>query len=150
MRIPPPTHLGCPNPQHILSLSAVDVVLTGADIELRRESSVQGSITEPFTPVQSPAAWYAADYRDSNEWIYRLTSEDLAELEAAVAEVEASGADVQVQAQDAGHPRDNVAVVRFNIVRVSETLTLFQAPEAATGCSDGYTGKACMHSGRRT
>ena len=61
-----------------------------------RGASVQGRITEPFTPVQSPAAWYAADYRDSDAWIYRLTEEDLAEIEAAVAAVEASGANVQV------------------------------------------------------
>ena len=60
---------------------------------------MQGSITEPFTPIQSPAAWYAADYRDSDEWIYRLTPEDLAEIEAAAAEVEASGANVQVRAR---------------------------------------------------
>jgi hypothetical protein len=88
-----------PNPQHIRSLSAIEFDLTGAVSILRREVSVQGSITEPFTPVQSPAAWYAADYRDSDEWIYRLTSEDLAEIEAAVAEVEASGAHVQVPAR---------------------------------------------------
>ena len=62
----------------------------------RRAASVQGRITEPFTPVQSPAAWYADDYRDSDAWIYRLTADDLAELEAAVVAVEASGADVQV------------------------------------------------------
>ena len=65
-------------------------------VNCRRGASVQGRITEPFMPVQSPAAWYAADYRDSDAWIYRLTAEDLAEIEAAVGAVEASGANVQV------------------------------------------------------
>ena len=57
---------------------------------------MQGSITEPFTPITGPAVWYAADYQDNDAYIYRLSSVDITELEAAVATVVESGSKIQV------------------------------------------------------
>lgn len=50
----------------------------------------------PFTPVLGPSAWYAEEYRNSNEHVYDLSAQDLAELNAAVAAVSLSGKDIQV------------------------------------------------------
>lgn len=50
----------------------------------------------PFEPVTGPSAWVAADYRDNENWIYRLSPADVQELDAAVARVIASGARIQV------------------------------------------------------
>ena len=50
----------------------------------------------PFTPVTGASAWYADQYKHNNEYIYDLSAEDLAELDAAVAAVVKSGKDLQV------------------------------------------------------
>lgn len=71
-------------------------ILTCRELKIERKNE-QGSITEPFTTVTGPAAWYAADYRNSDAYIYRLSSTDISELESAVAGVEESGAEIQVQ-----------------------------------------------------
>ncbi|CAK0785174.1 hypothetical protein CVIRNUC_008380 [Coccomyxa viridis] len=56
-----------------------------------RHSGPQGKI-EPFTIVDDPSAWVAADYRGNEDaFIYRLTKQDLKEVEAAVATVETKG-----------------------------------------------------------
>lgn len=62
----------------------------------REHTNEQGSISQPFTPITGPAAWYAADYKDNDAWIYRLTPADLSELETAVTSVERSGVDIKV------------------------------------------------------
>ena len=51
----------------------------------------------PFTPVTGPSAWYADQYKHNTEYIYDLTKEDLAELDAAVSAVIDSGKDIQVR-----------------------------------------------------
>ena len=61
----------------------------------RLRSSRQGAV-EPFTRVEGPSAWVAADYKDNEKWIYRLTPGDIAELDAAVTSVVASGKRIQV------------------------------------------------------
>jgi hypothetical protein len=43
----------------------------------------QGSV-EPFTLVEGPEAWYAADYRGKEDHITTLTPQHVAELDAAV------------------------------------------------------------------
>lgn len=50
----------------------------------------------PFTPVTGASAWYADQYKHNNEYIYDLSAEDVAELDAAVAAVMKSGKDLQV------------------------------------------------------
>ena len=50
-----------------------------------------------FAPVEGPAAWRAADYRDSQDWIYHFSTEDIRELEAAVAAAQRSGKRTQVE-----------------------------------------------------
>jgi hypothetical protein len=51
----------------------------------------------PYQPLKSPAAWYASQMRNQEtEWCYRLTPEDVAELEAAVDYAVASGKDIKV------------------------------------------------------
>lgn len=47
----------------------------------------QGSV-EPYTLVDSPAAWHGRDYQDRfDEWALQLTPQHIAELDAAVAHV---------------------------------------------------------------
>ncbi len=58
---------------------------------LIRHSGPQGHI-EPFTVVDDPSAWLAADYKDKeSSYIYTLTPEDISELDAAIALVEKNG-----------------------------------------------------------
>jgi hypothetical protein len=55
----------------------------------------QGSV-EPYTLVDTPAAWYGKDYQDRfGEWALQLTPQHVAELDAAVAQVLASKTIVQ-------------------------------------------------------
>ena len=62
-----------------------------------RHSGPQGQI-EPFTIVDDPSAWVAADYRGNEDaFIYRLTKQDLKEVAAAVAAVEANGLRIEVR-----------------------------------------------------
>ena len=49
----------------------------------------------PFTPVTGPSVWYADQYKHNTEYIYDLSSEDVAELDAAVAAVTRSEKDIQ-------------------------------------------------------
>ena len=39
---------------------------------------------EPFTVVKDPSAWYPADVRRHKDWIYHLTVDDIAEVDAAL------------------------------------------------------------------
>ena len=43
-----------------------------------------------------PSAWTAADYKNNEQWIYRLREEDVKELERAVNGIIDSGVRVQV------------------------------------------------------
>lgn len=53
-----------------------------------RRSGPQGSV-KPYTIIDDPAAWMAADYQhDESKWVYVLTKQDIKELDAAVAGVE--------------------------------------------------------------
>lgn len=64
----------------------------------------QGSVI-PFTPIQGPEAWLARDYRESERHIYRLTPEDISELDRAVSIATATGKAIQV------HPSIRVALL---------------------------------------
>ena len=55
----------------------------------------QGNVTA-FTPVEGPSAWYAADFKDDDTWIYQLTDSDIQEIEAAIDAVKASKKDIKV------------------------------------------------------
>ena len=55
-----------------------------------RVSGPQGSI-RPFTTVQDPSAWKAADWKKNQDWVYRLTPADIAELDSAVASAVGQG-----------------------------------------------------------
>ena len=67
----------------------------------------QGNVTE-FTPVEGPSAWYAADFKDDDTWIYRLTDSDIQEIEVAVDAVKATKKDIKVgfaQSSESGSQR---------------------------------------------
>lgn len=49
-----------------------------------------GSI-EPFTLIEGPEAWTAADYRGRTDWINNLTEQHISELDAAISGVVAKG-----------------------------------------------------------
>jgi hypothetical protein len=56
-----------------------------------RKKTRQGSV-EPFTLVEGPDAWYAAQYRDNQaQWVTELSAAHVAELDAAVEAVVRSG-----------------------------------------------------------
>ena len=50
----------------------------------------------PFSVVEGPEAWKAADYQDQAEHIYVFTEDDVAELDAAIASVLARKLDIKV------------------------------------------------------
>ena len=49
----------------------------------------------PFTLVEGPEAWTAAEYEDSSKYTYVLSETDVAELDAAVAGV--AGRDIKAR-----------------------------------------------------
>ena len=51
----------------------------------------------PFSVVEGPEAWKAADYRDHALHIYVFTEDDIAELDAAIASVQARKLDIKVR-----------------------------------------------------
>ena len=51
----------------------------------------------PFTVVEGPEAWTAADYKDPASYTYTLTGQDITELDGAVAGVLRKGLAIQVQ-----------------------------------------------------
>lgn len=68
----------------------------------------------PFTLVTGPSAWYADQYKSNTEYIYDLSSEDVAELDAAVAAVMRSGKYIQTVAkQDFVLPKLGPKLVGF-------------------------------------
>lgn len=52
---------------------------------------------KPFTVVEGPEAWRAADYADQSKYIYTFTEADIAELDSAIASVQERGLDVKVR-----------------------------------------------------
>lgn len=58
------------------------------------KSSRQGSV-EPFTLVEGPEAWTAAEYRNRSDWITTLSPTHVAELDAAVQGVLRAGLDIE-------------------------------------------------------
>ena len=66
------------------------------DLSLFRHSGPQGHI-EPFTVVDDPSAWLAADYKGNEDtYIYTLTPEDIKEVDEAIALVEKGGLRIEV------------------------------------------------------
>ena len=63
---------------------------------LRRQPGHQQGEVRPFEPVSGPSAWTAADYKGNEQWIYRLSDEDVKELERAVNGIIDKGVRVQV------------------------------------------------------
>ena len=49
------------------------------------------------TVIEGPDAWYAKDYVGTERHIYRLTPDDIAELDAAVAAVQVAGIEIKVR-----------------------------------------------------
>ncbi|NQV80822.1 MAG: TauD/TfdA family dioxygenase, partial [Alphaproteobacteria bacterium] len=51
----------------------------------RTKSRVQSEdVSLPPSVIEGPSAWYGRDFRTTDEWIFRFTDADLAEIEAAV------------------------------------------------------------------
>lgn len=85
----------------------------------RQHGNPQGSV-KPFEPVGGPGAWVAADYKTNEAWIYRLTAEDVQELEAAVQSVIDSGIRIQdVRRGDVQLPRleQRLLAIRSEVIR---------------------------------
>lgn len=64
---------------------------------LRRFGTFHDSIRvpgRPLEPVVDPAGWEPEDLAQNDDWVYRLTSADLDDLNAAVDEVERRGIDI--------------------------------------------------------
>lgn len=57
-------------------------------------------------PIDHPSAWYADDMRRrQHEWVYTLSEQDVAELEAATAAAAATGKPVEVRPRLCAHGR---------------------------------------------
>ena len=50
--------------------------------------------SRPSGLIEGPSAWYGANMRETDVWVYRLTPDDVTELEAAVAGVRRRGIDI--------------------------------------------------------
>ena len=59
----------------------------------RTETARQPAV--PLAPVVDPAGWAASQASHTEEWIYHLSAEEIAEIGAAVAGVEALGLDIK-------------------------------------------------------
>ena len=54
-------------------------------------------------PIHHPSAWYGDDMRQrQHEWVYTLSPQDVAELEAATAAAAATGKPVEVGGLEGG------------------------------------------------
>ena len=63
--------------------------------------SIPGDYTMPEGPLQGPHCWMSADHQTSTDWQYRLTEEDLVELDAALAHVNEAGLDlIEIEKMD--------------------------------------------------
>ena len=51
---------------------------------------------EPFSVVEGPEAWKAADYQDHLKFMFIFGESDIAELESAIAAVQERGTDIKV------------------------------------------------------
>lgn len=58
------------------------------------KTSRQGSV-EPFTIVEGPEAWRAAEYRGRDDWVTVLSPAHIAELDAAIQGVTRAGLDIE-------------------------------------------------------
>lgn len=56
--------------------------------------------TELMKPIVDPAGWYPEDLKGTDAWIYRLSAEEIAEVEAAVAGIEARGLELRDVGKD--------------------------------------------------
>ena len=61
-----------------------------------REALEASFAPSSFSPVEGHPAWYAADCRDSEDWIHVFSSDELKELETAIHTAESSGKDTKV------------------------------------------------------
>ena len=51
----------------------------------------------PFSVVEGPEAWKAADYQDLSKFMYVFSESDIAELDSAIAAVQARDLDIKVR-----------------------------------------------------
>ena len=58
-------------------------------------SARQRQPAEPSKPLVDPAEWYPDDFRNSEQWIWRLSDAEIAEIDAAVAGIEQRGLDIK-------------------------------------------------------
>ena len=56
--------------------------------------------SRPSGPIEGLSAWYGANMRESDDWVYRLTPDDVAEVEAAVACIRRRGLDIASVARE--------------------------------------------------
>ena len=54
----------------------------------------------PFSVVEGPEAWKAADYQDTSKFMYVFNDADVAELDGAIAAVQERGLDIKVGAAE--------------------------------------------------
>jgi hypothetical protein len=78
-------------------------------IDTKSPVLIHGPTLMPHEPIQSPAAWMAADLQNSDAWKYWLDAEDLAELDSALAHVKSAGLDIIEITRD-DFPLDKLAV----------------------------------------
>ena len=79
----------------VLSLQLVRRVERWSTLPSRQ--SLEASLDpRDFEFVEGPGVWQAADHKNSTEWIYQLSADDLVELEAAVLAAQKSEKETKV------------------------------------------------------
>ena len=84
-----------------------EIFRRAAEVQPQTESARSSELTScymrrmgavvPFSVLEGPEAWKAADYQDQAEHIYVFTEDDIAELDAAIASVQARKLDIKVK-----------------------------------------------------
>jgi hypothetical protein len=105
-----------------------------------------GSVV-PFTVVEGPEAWVAADYQDPASYSYTLTPGNIAELDAAVAGVLQRGLDIQVHLPDlsschaSADEWSSPCIMCAGVRQVNSVITTWIEVDVACRTSQGRTSR---------
>lgn len=84
--------------------------------ENAQNSTLSGELLQQLPPpVSGPAAWYGRDLKDSDEWIYHLTTSDIAEIEHATNAILDTDTDI-VRLRKSDFPLPKLALTFGNIL----------------------------------
>ena len=88
----------------------------------------------PFSVVEGPEAWKAADYQDLSKFMYVFSDSDIAELDSAIAAVQARGLDIKVRLQRCTHCNSGTQFAQLPLRRQECLRTSLMWSNGPKGC----------------